>query len=129
MVKSYEVILLGFGSWILCAGVLELLSKVVYGRQENPLALATACLLIFILPGALGALFFLLTRLELIESISSNNLLLVEIGAQIWSVLLLSSALKQLKHLSRERAALLALIVNYLLLIIVFALINSNIIG
>lgn len=127
--KSHEVILLGLGSWSLCAITLELLARKVYGRQKNTLALATACSLIFVLPGVLGVLVFLLTRLELLESISSGTLLLVEVGAQIWSVLVISAAISQLKQLSWERATLLALIVNYLLLAIVLVLVSLNTIG
>jgi len=127
--KAHEVILLGLGSWSLCAITLELLARKVYGRQKNTLALATACSLIFVLPGVLGVLVFLLTRLELLESISSGTLLLVEVGAQIWSVLVISAAISQLKQLSWERATLLALIVNYLLLAIVLVLVSLNTIG
>jgi len=127
--KPPEVILLGLGSWLLCAIILELLARKVYGRPKNTLALATSCSLVFVLPGVLGVLVFLLTRLELLESISSGTLLLVEVGAQIWSVLVISAAVSQLKQLSWERATLLALIVNYLLLAIVLVLVSSNTIG
>jgi DNA-binding transcriptional ArsR family regulator len=127
--KFYEVILIGLGSWLLCAGVLELITQQVYKRRENSLALATACALMFIPSGSLGVFLFFLTRLEFMASISSNTLLLIEIGTQILSVFVLAAAITRLKFLSRERAALIALIVNYLLLVIVFVLMNANIIG
>ena len=128
VLKSYEVVLIGFGSWILCAVALELLTRIAYGRQENVLALATSCLLIFVLPGFFGALLYLLTQLGRFEALRSDLFLFVEIGAQVGSILYLSSAISQLKHISREKATILALSVNYLLLIIMFALLNSNII-
>jgi hypothetical protein len=128
VLKSYEVVLIGFGSWILCAVALELLTRIAYGRQENVLALATSCLLIFVLPGFFGALLYLLTQLGHLEALRSDLFLFVEIGAQVGSILYLSSAISQLKHVSREKATILALSVNYLLLMIMFALLNSNII-
>jgi len=127
--KSHEVILVGFGSWILCAATLELLTRSVYNRQENTLALATASFFMFVLPGLLGGLIFLLNRLEFLESVSSLTLLLVEIGAQIWSIFILISAVSQLKHLSWERATIPALVANNLLLASVLILMSLNIIG
>ncbi|MCG3216032.1 MAG: winged helix-turn-helix transcriptional regulator [Candidatus Heimdallarchaeota archaeon] len=101
-------------SWFFIAGFAEVLSRFVYKKKKNVLALLSTTNLIFI-P---SFLFILIVGIigwisGLTIVIPSVVLLILHGFFQIWSFLILITSIGLLKELSIEKAALISMIVSY----------------
>ncbi|MCG3227134.1 MAG: helix-turn-helix transcriptional regulator [Candidatus Heimdallarchaeota archaeon] len=104
-----------FASWIFLAIVSEVLSRLFYKKKENTVALFGVTSLIF-LPSFIFILVVWLTGLIMGTTIVVPTIVLLILHGifQIWSFLVIATALGVLKELSLEKSALIALIGNYI---------------
>lgn len=118
-VISYEVPLwLGYisllASWIFIAGFSEILSRFVYKKKKNSLELINVINLIF-LPSflftiILGIIGWASGTILIVPSIV---LLILHGVFQIWSFLIIITAIGEVKELTIERSAIIAMVVSY----------------
>jgi DNA-binding transcriptional ArsR family regulator len=104
-----------FASWIFLAFVSEMMSRLLYKKRENTIAMFGVTSLIF-LP---AFIFIIVVWLAGLASgttiIVPKAVLLVLHGIfQIWSFLVIATALGVLKELSLEKSAIIALTGNYI---------------
>ncbi|NPD90144.1 MAG: helix-turn-helix transcriptional regulator [Asgard group archaeon] len=104
-----------FASWIFLAIVSEVLSRVFYKKKENTIAIFGVTSLIF-LPSFIFILVVWLTGLIMGTTIVVPTIALLILHGifQIWSFLVIATALGVLKDLSLEKSAIIALIGNYI---------------
>ena len=102
------------GSWIFVGGISELLARFGYKKKDQPLALLNVSNLIF-LPS-----FLLVLALALAGAASGTTVIVPSIVMliihgifQIWSFLVIITALGEIKKLSIDKSALIAMLVSY----------------
>ncbi|OLS31149.1 MAG: hypothetical protein HeimAB125_16980, partial [Candidatus Heimdallarchaeota archaeon AB_125] len=102
------------GSWIFVGGISELLARFGYKKKDQPLALLNVSNLIF-LPS-----FLLVLALALAGVASGTTVIIPPIVMlifhgifQIWSFLVIITALGEIKKLSIDKSALIAMLVSY----------------
>ena len=102
------------GSWIFVGGISELLARFGYKKKDQPLALLNVSNLIF-LPS-----FLLVLSLALAGVASGTTVIIPPIVMlifhgifQIWSFLVIITALGEIKKLSIDKSALIAMLVSY----------------
>ena len=102
------------GSWVFVGGISELLARFGYKKKDQPLALLNVSNLIF-LPS-----FLLVLALALAGAASGTTVIVPSIVMlilhgifQIWSFLVIITALGEIKKLSIDKSALIAMLVSY----------------
>ena len=119
-VVSYKVPLwLGYlsliGSWLFIAGFSEVLSRFVFKKKKNSFALINVINLIF-LPSFLFTIIVGLVGLASEGTVAVPSIVLLVLHGvfQIWSFLIVITAIGELKELSIERSAIIAMVVSYI---------------
>ena len=113
-------------SWLFTAGLTEILARFVYKKKRNTLRIFGIAWLIFI-P---AFLFILVTWLIGLSSgitivVPSFVLLILHGIFQIWSFLILTTAIGSLKELSKEKSAIISLIVTYIqVFVLIFVMLS-----
>lgn len=111
-----EVLFIGILSWIIAGGTAEFVSRGL-GSTSNSMVYFFANSLIFLPSGIFGGLIFVVSRiLEIMTPIIPEFFLLLLIISQVWGVGILLSSTLQLKGLSSEKALIVSLSANYVLL-------------
>ncbi|MHA1217851.1 MAG: winged helix-turn-helix domain-containing protein [Candidatus Heimdallarchaeaceae archaeon] len=102
------------GSWIFVGGFSELLARFGYRRKDKPFALLNVSNLIF-LPSFLLVLILALAGVASGTTVVVPTIVMLIIHGifQIWSFLVLITALGEIKKLSIEKSALIAMLVSY----------------
>ncbi len=120
------VYVLMIASWLFTAGLTEILTRFVYKKKRNTIKIFGVSWLVFI-PAFLFILISWLVGLTSgITIIVPSFVLLILHGIfQIWSFLILTTAIGSLKELSKEKSALISLIVIYIqVFVLIFVLIS-----
>lgn len=113
-------------SWLFTAGLTEILARFVYKKKRNTLRIFGIAWLVFI-P---AFLFILVTWLIGLSSgitiiVPSFVLLLLHGIFQIWSFLILTTAIGSLKELSKEKSVIISLIVIYIqVFVLIFVMLS-----
>ena len=102
------------GSWLFVGGFAELLSRLGYKKKQKPFTLLNVSNLIFLT----SFLFILIVSLVGVATgatvfVPSIVLLILHGVFQIWSFLVIITALGEIKELSVDKSALIAMFVSY----------------
>lgn len=102
------------GSWIFIGGISELLARFGYKKKNKPLALVNVSNLIF-LPSFLLVLSLALAGVASGGTVVVPSILMLILHGifQVWSFLVIITALGEIKKLSIEKSALIAMLVSY----------------
>ncbi len=118
-VISYEVPLwLGYisllGSWIFIAGFTEILSRFAFKKNKNTFPLINVTNLIFLPSFLFTVIVGIIGWASGTAIVVPSIVLLILHGVfQIWSFLIIITAVGEIKELSVEKSALIAMIVSY----------------
>lgn len=102
------------GSWIFIGGISELLARFGYKKKNKPLAFVNVSNLIF-LPSFLLVLTLALAGVASGGTVVVPSILMLILHGifQVWSFLVIITALGEIKKLSIEKSALIAMLVSY----------------
>jgi DNA-binding transcriptional ArsR family regulator len=102
------------GSWLFVGGVSELLARFGYKKKQKPFALLNVSNLIFLPSFALVLILALIGVASGTTIAVPNIVMLILHGVfQVWSFLVIITAIGEVKELSIEKSALIAMLVSY----------------
>lgn len=112
-------------SWLFLAFIAELGARFIFKKKEGTIALLSVTGLSF-LPIFLFSIIIFIINISAKSEIYLNTILLLVIHGvfQIWTFLILATALGAVKKLSLDKSIIISLIINYIqILIVIFVLI------